>query len=144
MEAETRTELVKFYSTLGARLRCFKLLTKDLLIQTKFATYICIFLFLEGIPINTTVVLWKRDKNEKDFHFSLFLYWGFIRVMSILGHFSFSVLLSINTKLETSLAVHCLRFFAAHAGSVGLIPGQGSKIPHATQPKKRKTTTTTT
>ena len=60
--------------------------------------------------------------------------------MSILGHFSFSILLSINTKLETSLAVQCLRFFAAHTGSVGLIPGRGSKIPHAMQPKKRKTT----
>ena len=27
---------------------------------------------------------------------------------------------------------------------VGFIPGQGSKIPHATQPKRRKTTKTTT
>ena len=33
------------------------------------------FLFLEGIPINTTVVvLGKRGKHEKDVHFSLFLY----------------------------------------------------------------------
>ena len=36
--------------------------------------HICIFLFLEGIPINTTVVLRKWDKNEKNFHCSLFLY----------------------------------------------------------------------
>ena len=45
MVTKTRTELVKFYSTLGVRLRCVKPLRKDLLIQTKFAPYMDIFIF---------------------------------------------------------------------------------------------------
>ena len=32
----------------------------------------------------------------------------------------------------TSLAVQWLRRHASNAGSTGLIPGQGNKIPHAT------------
>ena len=33
----------------------------------------------------------------------------------------------------TSLAVHWLRLYTSTAGSAGLIPGQGTKIPHTEQ-----------
>ena len=36
----------------------------------------------------------------------------------------------------TSLAVQWLRLYASNVGSAGLIPGQGTKIPHAVPPKK--------
>ena len=36
----------------------------------------------------------------------------------------------------TSLAVQWLRFGASTAGGMGSIPGWGTKIPHAPQPKK--------
>ena len=37
----------------------------------------------------------------------------------------------------TSLVVHLLRFCTSTAGGMGLIPGQGTKIPHATQHGKK-------
>ena len=37
--------------------------------------------------------------------------------------------------IGTSLAVQWLRLCASNAGGMGLIPGQGIKILHATQPK---------
>ena len=37
----------------------------------------------------------------------------------------------------TSLAVQWLRLHAPSAGGMGSIPDQGTKIPHATWPKKR-------
>ena len=36
------------------------------------------------------------------------------------------------TPLGTSQAVQWLRLHASNAGGMGLIPGQGTKIPHAT------------
>ena len=36
-------------------------------------------------------------------------------------------------ELRTSLVVQWLRLHASNAGGVGLIPGRGTKIPHATQ-----------
>ena len=38
----------------------------------------------------------------------------------------------------TSLAVQWLRLCASKVGGVGLIPGIGTKIPHALRPKKKK------
>ena len=38
----------------------------------------------------------------------------------------------------TSLAVQWLRLPAPNVGYTGFIPGWGTKIPHAVQPKKRK------
>ena len=38
----------------------------------------------------------------------------------------------------TSLEVQWLRLRASNAGGVGLIPGQGTKIPHASKTKKKK------
>ena len=38
----------------------------------------------------------------------------------------------------TSLAVQWLRFCASIEVSMGSIPGQGTKIPHAMWPKKKK------
>ena len=46
-------------------------------------------------------------------------------------------------KCWTSLVVQWLRLCASTAGGLGLIPGQGTKIPHATwhnQKKKNKKT----
>ena len=40
----------------------------------------------------------------------------------------------------TSLAVQWLRFCASIEVSMGSIPGQGTKIPHAMWPKKKKAT----
>ena len=40
------------------------------------------------------------------------------------------------TNDRTSLAVQWLRLHASAAGGVGSIPGWGTKIPHATLPKK--------
>ena len=40
--------------------------------------------------------------------------------------------------LGTSLVVQWLRLPASTAGGMGLIPGQGTKIPHATQHSKNK------
>ena len=37
---------------------------------------------------------------------------------------------------ETSLAVQWLRLGSSSAGDLGLIPGQGTKIPHAAWPRK--------
>ena len=37
-------------------------------------------------------------------------------------------------KTETSLAVHWLRLCTSNAGGTGLIPGWGTKIPHAHRP----------
>ena len=39
---------------------------------------------------------------------------------------------------ETSLVVQWSRVYASNAVGVGVIPGQGTKIPHATRPKKKK------
>ena len=41
----------------------------------------------------------------------------------------------------TSLAVQWLRFCASIEVSMGSIPGQGTKIPHAMWPKKKKSNT---
>ena len=38
--------------------------------------------------------------------------------------------------IGTSLAVQRLRLHTSNAGGVGLIPGQGTKIPHAARPEK--------
>ena len=38
----------------------------------------------------------------------------------------------------TSLAVQWLRLCASTAGGTGLIPGQGSEVPHATQCRHKK------
>ena len=40
--------------------------------------------------------------------------------------------------LETSVLVQWLRLLASTAGDTGLIPGQGTKIPHGLQQKKKK------
>ena len=40
--------------------------------------------------------------------------------------------------MECSLAVQWLRLPASNAGDVGLIPGQGTKIPHAEQHSQKK------
>ena len=40
--------------------------------------------------------------------------------------------------LRTSLAVQRLRLHASTAGGMGLIPGQGTKIPHAAWRKLRQ------
>ena len=37
-----------------------------------------------------------------------------------------------------SLVVQWLRLHASNAGGMGSIPGQGTKIPHASRPKKKK------
>ena len=44
----------------------------------------------------------------------------------------------IKRILEMSLLVQWLRLLASTAGGMGLIPGQGTKIPHILQPKKKK------
>ena len=41
-------------------------------------------------------------------------------------------------QLRTSLPVQWLRLWASTAGGTGSIPGWGTKIPHATWPKKKK------
>ena len=44
--------------------------------------------------------------------------------------------IAINMSPEgTSLVVQWLRLHGSNAGGAGLIPGQGTKIPHAVQPK---------
>ena len=43
-----------------------------------------------------------------------------------------------NYSLGTSLVVQWLRLHASNAGGTGLIPGQGSKIPHGERPKKER------
>ena len=43
-----------------------------------------------------------------------------------------------NLSLGTPLAVQWLRLHASNAGSVGLIPGQGIKMPHAAGAKNKK------
>ena len=42
------------------------------------------------------------------------------------------------TSVGTSLVVQRLRVSASIAGGEGLIPGQGTKILHAMQPKSKK------
>ena len=42
------------------------------------------------------------------------------------------------TCWETSLVVQWLRLHASTAGGTGSIPGQGTKIPHATQSSQKK------
>ena len=41
-------------------------------------------------------------------------------------------------NVGNSLAMQCLGLCASAAGGMGLVPGQGTKIPHAVQPKKKK------
>ena len=57
---------------------------------------------------------------------------------------SFAVMASYlnSMSIRTSLVVHRLRLWASTAGSVGLIPGQGTKIPTnlAVQPKTKSFT----
>ena len=40
--------------------------------------------------------------------------------------------------MGTFLAVQWLRFYASSSGGTGSVPGQGTKIPHATQHGKKK------
>ena len=47
-------------------------------------------------------------------------------------------MLSIKALNGTSLAIQWLRLCASTAGGTGLIPGQGTKIPYATQYGKKK------
>ena len=44
----------------------------------------------------------------------------------------------LKTILWTSLVVQWLRLRASTAGGTGLIPGRGTKIPHAAQRGKKK------
>ena len=44
----------------------------------------------------------------------------------------------IKRILEMSLLVQWLRLLASTAGGMGLIPGQGTKIPHTVGSKKEK------
>ena len=37
----------------------------------------------------------------------------------------------------TSLVIQWLRFYTSNTGGAGLIPGQGTKFPHATQRSKK-------
>ena len=46
--------------------------------------------------------------------------------------------LSRKQKDGASLAVQWLRVCACNAGGAGSIPGRGTRIPHATGPKKKK------
>ena len=48
------------------------------------------------------------------------------------------LLFLIYHKRRISLVVQCLRFHLLNAGDVGLIPGQGAKIPHTLLPKNQK------
>ena len=41
-------------------------------------------------------------------------------------------------QTRTSLVIHWLRLLASNAGVAGLIPGQGTKIPHATARKTKR------
>ena len=41
-------------------------------------------------------------------------------------------------KVRNFLEVQGLRFQSSNVGSTGSIPGQGTKIPHAARPKKKK------
>ena len=43
-------------------------------------------------------------------------------------------------KVRNFLEVQGLRFQSSNVGSTGSIPGQGTKIPHAARPKKKKKT----
>ena len=45
---------------------------------------------------------------------------------------------TIERPLGTSLAIHWLRLHSSSAGDMGSVPSQGSKIPCALQPQKRK------
>ena len=40
-----------------------------------------------------------------------------------------------NLYSRTSLGVHCLRLHASNTRGTGLLPGQGTEIPHTSQPK---------
>ena len=40
-------------------------------------------------------------------------------------------------KVRTSLAVQWLRLHASNVGGIVLIPDQGTKIPHASEAKKK-------
>ena len=54
----------------------------------------------------------------------------FIKDQNHLGHFKI-------LGFGTSLAVPWVRFCASNAEGAGLIPGQGTKIPHAVQHRKQ-------
>ena len=41
------------------------------------------------------------------------------------------------SNMGTSLVVQWLRLFTSTAGGAGLVPGWGTKIPHALQPRKK-------
>ena len=43
-----------------------------------------------------------------------------------------------NTYIGIALAVQGLRLSTPNSGGTGLIPCQGTKIPHAAKPKERK------
>ena len=50
----------------------------------------------------------------------------------------FRIFIKPKRNSGASLAVKGLRFCAATAGSAGVIPGQGTKIPHAEWCSKKK------
>ena len=52
---------------------------------------------------------------------------------------SFHLMLT-KMKVRNFLEVQGLRFQSSNVGSTGSIPGQGTKIPQAARPKKKKTT----
>jgi len=61
---------------------------------------------------------------------------------SLLADLFFKLVKEILQTRETtpgnSMVVQCLGLCASTTGGVGSIPGQGSKIPHAAQQKKKK------
>ena len=59
-------------------------------------------------------------------------------ISTITNHQSLKSYFFMRTHLWTSLEGQWLRLHAPNAGGGGSIPGQGTKIPHATQQGQKK------
>ena len=79
------------------------------------------FQILSAESVRTSQISHRGPVTNTDSHEERFLSHSFSRV-----------------SLRTSLVVQWLRLCASNAGYAGLIPGQGTKIPHAVWQKKKK------
>ena len=76
-------------------------------------THRSVYIHTERLGRNQQNVLWKQTH---------ILQWGSVTEIE-------------NWKIGTSLAVQWLRLCASTAGNTGLIPGDGTKIPHSVAKK---------
>ena len=84
-------------------------------------------------PLENHIILLGTSKVQSQLSFWLLksVMFSTSRLINVCSPFSANLLYINNRALGTSLVVQWLKCCASNAGGMGLIPGQGTKIPYA-------------